>query len=130
MAIIPKHRVYLLQQAIAFNKYTVFAVHEYVGDGGITEQRFQGTETENFIKKIFLNLLLFVEAQRHLLVSDDLVDHGGDRLPRLSRVDARKLLKIELGDQAAMYIRFELLKTQLFHSLPSIRLPGKSAIDL
>src|ERR1700722_13493063 len=129
MAIVTKYRINLLQQTIAFNKYAVFAVHEYVGDGGIAEQWFQRTETEDLIEQIFLNSFLLVEAERHLLVSDDLVDHGGDRLPRLAGVDARQLLKIQLGDQGPMYIRFELLKAQLFHSLPSISVIAKNSLS-
>src|SRR5579863_5486067 len=103
MAIITEHCIYLLQQPTAFDEYPVLAVHEYVGDGGIAEQRFQRTKTKDLIEQIALNLLLFVKAERHLLAADDLVDHGGDCLPRLASVDARQLLEIELGDQAAMY---------------------------
>ncbi len=129
MAIITKHRIYLLQQTTAFDEYPVFAVHEYVGDGGIAEQGFQRTETEDLIEQIFLNSFLLVEAERHLLIPDDLVDHGGDRLPRLAGVNARQLLEIQLGDQGPMYIRFELLKAQLFHSLPSISFIAKNSLS-
>ena len=129
MAIITKHRIRLQQQTAAFDEYPVFAVYEYVGDGGIAKQRFQRTKTEDLIEQIVLNLLLFVKAERHLLVTDDLVDHGGDRLPRLAGVDARQLFKIELGDQGPMYVRFELLKAQLFHSLPSISIIAKNSLS-
>ena len=129
MAIITKHRIHLLQQPAAFDEYLVFAIHQDVGDRGIAEQRFQRTETEDLIEQIVLNPLLLVEAERHLLVSDDLVDHAGDRLPRLAGVDARQLLQIQLGDQGPMYFRFELLKTQLFHSLPSISIIAKNSLS-
>ena len=65
-----------------------------------------------------LDLFLFLKAQRHPLVADDLVDHAGDGLPRLAGVDARQLLQIQLGDQGPMYFRFERLKIQLFHAMP------------
>ena len=89
---------------------------------GSREQRLQRAQAEDLIQQIGLDLLLFVEAERHLLVADDLVDHAGDGLPRLAGVDARQLLQIQLGDQGPMYVRFELFKIQLFHAytIPTI----------
>ena len=62
MAVVTKHRIRFQQQTTAFDEYPVLAVHEYVGDGQIAEQRFQRTQTEDLIEQIGLDLLLFVKA--------------------------------------------------------------------
>ena len=52
MAIVAKDRICFAEQAAAFDEDLVFAVHQDVGDGRITEQRFQRTKAEDLVEQI------------------------------------------------------------------------------
>ena len=74
VAIVAKSRVDAAQDAALFHEDMILVVDQDVGDLRIFEQRLQGPEAEDFIEQIGLDLLLLLEAERHALFGDDLVD--------------------------------------------------------
>src|SRR5208337_4585675 len=98
-----------------------------VGNLGIAQQRLQRAKAKNLVEQVRLYPFLLVEVKGHSLLGDDLLYDAGNRLARLTGIDARQLLQIQLGDQGPVYLRFVLFQIQQFHVIPSVRTGYSSA---
>ena len=72
VAIVAERRIGLLEHAAFLNEHMVLAVDQDVGDLWIAQQRLERAQTEDLIQQIGLDLLLLIQAERHLLLADDL----------------------------------------------------------
>ncbi len=120
VAIVAKGRIDPLQDAALFHEDMVLVVDQDIGDLRVPEQRLQGAKAKNLIQQIGLDLLLFIEVQRHPLLADDLLDDARHSLARLAGIDAGQLFQIQFGDQGPVNFRFVLFQAQQFHDLPSV----------
>ncbi len=83
VAIVAEDGVNPLENAALLDEDVIFAVDQDVGYLEVSQKGFQGSQTEDFVEKIGLNLLLLVETERDALSADDLADHSGDGVTRL-----------------------------------------------
>ena len=89
--------------------HLVVSVDQNVIDGGVLQQRLQGTQSEDFIQYFQSKALAFPAAHRGLQVCDQLLDDGQGLCPGALVPHHRYSLQVHFVQKVAMDGGFQLL---------------------
>src|SRR5260370_11612348 len=96
-----------LQLAVAFDVNIVKAVHQNVADARIFEERFERSQSENFVQHFFNQALSLRHGHRNRFFSDQALHNIADLLPDPVFVEGFELIGRKRIQQLGMNLRFD-----------------------